>query len=178
MAFVMVLSWSRQIFLQFYLNQQMENFLRGPVAAFDVWQGLPKALLYDNLKSAVLERQGQAIRFNPTLRGLASHYHFEPRAAAPARGNEKGRVERAIRYLRDNFFAGRHFQSLDDLNSQATDWCQGVSADRRCPENTDLTVKEAFLQEQPRLIALPDNPFDTREQKQVKAQKNPLSVLI
>lgn len=173
MAFVMVLSWSRQIFLQFYLNQQMENFLRGPVAAFDVWQGLPKALLYDNLKSAVLERQGQAIRFNPTLRGLASHYHFEPRAAAPARGNEKGRVERAIRYLRDNFFAGRHFQSLDDLNSQATDWCQGVSADRRCPENTDLTVKEAFLQEQPRLIALPDNPFDTREQKQVKAQKTP-----
>lgn len=173
MAFVMVLSWSRQIFLQFYLNQQMENFLRGHVAAFEAWQGLPKILLYDNLKSAVLERQGQAIRFHPTLLGLASHYHFEPRAAAPARGNEKGRVERAIRYIRDNFFAGRHFQSLDDLNSQANDWCQGVSTERRCPENTELTVREAFLQEQPSLLALPDNPFDTREQKQVKAQKTP-----
>jgi len=173
MAFVMVLSWSRQIFLQFYLNQQMENFLRGHVAAFEAWKGLPKVLLYDNLKSAVLERQGQAIRFNPTLLELASHYHFEPRAAAPARGNEKGRVERAIRYIRDNFFAGRHFQSLDDLNSQATDWCQGISADRRCPEDTDLTVREAFLQEQSSLIALADNPFDTREHNPVKAQKTP-----
>jgi transposase len=173
MAFVMVLSWSRQIFLQFYLNQQMENFLRGHVAAFEAWKGLPKILLYDNLKSAVLERQGQAIRFNPTLLDLASHYHFEPRAAAPARGNEKGRVERAIRYIRDNFFAGRHFQSLDELNEQANHWCQGISADRRCPENTDLTVREAFLQEQPALIALADNPFDTREHKPVKAQKTP-----
>ncbi|MCK5477344.1 MAG: IS21 family transposase [Methylococcales bacterium] len=173
MAFVMVLSWSRQIFLQFYLNQQMENFLRGHVTAFDAWNGLPKVLLYDNLKSAVLERQGQAIRFNPTLLDLASHYHFEPRAAAPARGNEKGRVERAIRYIRDNFFVGRHFQSLDDLNTQATGWCLGISADRRCPENTDLTVRKAFLQEQSSLIALPDNPFDTREHKQVKAQKTP-----
>jgi len=173
MAFVMVLSWSRQIFLQFYLNQQMENFLRGHVAAFEEWHGLPKVLLYDNLKSAVLERQGQAIRFNPTLLDLASHYHFEPRAAAPARGNEKGRVERAIRYIRDNFFAGRHFQCLDDLNEQATHWCLGVSADRRCPENTDLSVRAAFLQEQPALIALADNPFDTREHKPVKAQKTP-----
>ena len=173
MAFVMVLSWSRQIFLQFYLNQQMENFLRGHVAAFEAWQGLPKILLYDNLKSAVLERQGQAIRFHPTLLNLSSHYHFEPRAAAPARGNEKGRVERAIRYIRDNFFAGRHYQSLDDLNAQADDWCQGVSTDRRCPENTEITVKEAFLQEEPSLLALPDNPFNTREQKQVKAQKTP-----
>ena len=173
MAFVMVLSWSRQIYLQFYLNQQMENFLRGHVAAFESWNGLPKVLLYDNLKSAVLERQGQAIRFNPTLLDLASHYHFEPRAAAPARGNEKGRVERAIRYIRDNFFAGRHFQCLDELNEQANHWCQGISADRRCPENTDLTVREAFLQEQPALIALADNPFDTREHKPVKAQKTP-----
>jgi transposase len=173
MAFVMVLSWSRQIFLQFYLNQKMENFLRGHVAAFEVWQGLPKTLLFDNLKSAVLERQGQAIRFHPTLLDLASHYHFEPRAAAPARGNEKGRVERAIRYIRDNFFAGRHFQCLDDLNAQANDWCLGTSADRRCPENTEFTVRDAFLQEQLSLIALPDNPFDTREQVQVTAQKTP-----
>lgn len=173
MAFVMVLSWSRQIFLQFYLNQQMENFLRGHVAAFEAWQGLPKNLLYDNLKSAVLERQGPAIRFHPTLLDLASHYRFKPRAAAPARGNEKGRVERAIRYIRDSFFAGRHYQSLDDLNAQANDWCQGVSADRPCPENRELTVREAFLQEKPSLLALPDNPFDTDEQKQVKAQKTP-----
>ena len=173
MAFVMVLSWSRKIFLQFYLNQQMENFLRGHVAAFEAWQGLPRICLYDNLKSAVLERQGAIIRFNPTLLDLASHYHFEPKAAAPARGNEKGRVERAIRYIRDNFFAGRHVNSLEDLNSQTTLWCNGVSCDRKCPENDELTVKEAFILEQRSLLALPDNPFNTDERKVVKVHKTP-----
>lgn len=173
MAFVMVLSWSRQIFLRFYLNAQMENFLRGHVSAFEAWNGLPQVLLYDNLKSAVLERQGDAIRFHPTLLALSAHYHFEPRPVAIARGNEKGRVERAIRYIRDNFFAGRHWQTLDELNAQADEWCQGVSANRRCPQNQDLLVKEAFLQEQPHLTALPDNPFDTRERQIVRARKTP-----
>ncbi len=173
MAFVMVLSWSRQIFLRFYLNQQMENFLRGHVAAFEAWQGLPRVLLYDNLRSAVLERQGDAIRFHPTLLALSAHYRFEPRPVAVARGNEKGRVERAIRYIRASFFAGRHWRSLEELNAQADTWCQGVSADRACPENNELTVREAFLQEQASLLALPDNPFDTHERKAVRAAKTP-----
>ncbi len=173
MAFVMVLSWSRQIFLRFYLNQKMENFLRGHIGAFEAWQGLTKVILYDNLKSAVLERQGDAIRFHPTLLELSAHYRFEPRPVAVARGNEKGRVERAIRYIRDNFFAGRHWQTLDELNAQAEQWCQSVSANRPCPENTELSVKQAFLQEQPSLLALPDNPFDTRETVIVRARKTP-----
>ena len=173
MAFVMVLSWSRQIFLRFYLNAQMENFLRGHVAAFGAWNGLPTVLLYDNLKSAVLERQGEAIRFHPTLLALSAHYRFEPRPVAVARGNEKGRVERAIRYIRDNFFAARQWQTLDELNAQADEWCQGVSADRACPEDNDLSVRAAFLQEQPSLLALPDNPFDTRERLQLCARKTP-----
>jgi len=173
MAFVMVLSWSRQIFLRFYYNQQMENFLRGHVAAFEQWQGLPKILLYDNLKSAVLERQGDVIRFHPTLLQLAAHYHFEPRPVAVARGNEKGRVERAIRYIRDNFFAGRQWKSMTDLNTQAEQWCCGISADRRCPEDPALTVRETFIQEQPRLLALPDDRFPTQEQVQVSARKTP-----
>ena len=173
MAFVMVLSWSRQIFLRFYLNAQIENFLRGHVSAFETWHGLPQVLLYDNLKSAVLERQGDAVRFHPTLLALSAHYRFEPRPVAVARGNEKGRVERAIRYIRDNFFAGRDWQTLDELNTQADEWCQGVSANRRCPQNQELLVKEAFLQEQPRLTTLPDNPFDTRERQIVRAQKTP-----
>jgi len=120
MAFVMVLSWSRQIFLRFYLNQRMANFLRGHVAAFNAWGSVPRVLLYDNLKSAVLERRDEAIRFHPTLLALSAHYHFEPRPVAVARGNEKGRVERAIRYIRDNFFAGRQWTDIDDLNAQAS----------------------------------------------------------
>lgn len=172
-AFVMVLSVSRQIFLRFYLNQQMENFLRGHVAAFEQWQGVPKCLLYDNLKSAVLERQGDVIRFHPTLLQLSSHYCFEPRPVAVARGNEKGRVERAIRYIRDNFFAARHWTTIEDLNAQADQWCQGISADRRCPDDQSLTVGQAFLQEQPTLLPLPEDRFPTAETVQVSARKTP-----
>ena len=77
MAFVAVLSWSRQIFLRFYLGAHMENFLRGHLGAFVAWGGCPRVALYDNLKSAVLEREGSVIRFNPTLLAMAGHYRFE-----------------------------------------------------------------------------------------------------
>ena len=173
MAFVMVLSYSRQVFLRFCLDAQMANFLRGHVAAFSAWNGLPRVLLYDNLKSAVLERQGDAIRFHPTLLALAAHYRFEPRPVAVARGNEKGRVERAIRYVRDAFFAARTWQDLDDLNAQADAWCQGQAADRPCPQDRTLTVRASFALEQPHLIALPDNPFASDEQVAVRVGKTP-----
>jgi transposase len=173
MAFVMVLSWSRRIFLRFFLDARMENFLRGHVGAFLAWGGLPRVILYDNLKSAVLERQGQAIRFNPTLLHFAGHYRYEPRPVAVARGNEKGRVERAIRYVRDAFFAGRTFADLADLNAQAEAWCVGQAADRRCPEDPSLTVREAFDLESAHLLALPDNPYPTDEQVAVKVGKTP-----
>lgn len=173
MAFVMVLSYSRKIFLRFYLNQQSANFFRGHVAAFTAWGGVPRVLLYDNLKSAVLERQGQAIRFHPTLLELARHYRFEPRPVAVARGNEKGRVERAIRYVRDNFFAARTFNNLDDLNAQASLWCEGPAAQRPCPENKAFRVKQVFEQESSQLITLPDNPFVTTEHVLVKVGKTP-----
>ena len=173
MAFVMVLSFSRAVFLRFFLDAQMANFLRGHVAAFETWGGLPRVLLYDNLKSAVLERQGDAIRFHPTLLALAAHYRFEPRPVAVARGNEKGRVERAIRDIRDAFFAARTWTDLEDLNAQAALWCQGQAADRPCAEDRALSVRAAFEQERPRLLALPETPFPSEEQVAVRAGKTP-----
>ena len=173
MAFVLVLSYSRQIFLRFYLDQRMANFLRGHVAAFEALSGVARVLLYDNLRSAVLERRGTAIRFHPTLLDLSAHYRFEPRPVAPARGNEKGRVERAIRYIRSNFFAGRTWTDLDDLNAQADAWCRGTSAQRPCPEDSTRTVAEVFVEEQAHLIALPDNPYPTEERRVVHVGKTP-----
>lgn len=173
MAFVMVLSWSRRVFLRFFLDARMENFLRGHVGAFEAWCGLPRVLLYDNLKSAVLERQGDAIRFHPTLLEFAGHYRFEPRPVAVARGNEKGRVERAIRYIRDSFWPARPFADLADLNRQADAWCLGQADDRLCPQDKTQTVREAFAQEQPRLLALPDNPYVTHERKELTVGKTP-----
>ena len=89
MGFVMVLSYSRAIYLRFFLDARMSSFLTGHAGAFAAWGGVPRVLLYDNLKSAVLERQGSAIRFHPRLLALAAHHRFEPRPVALARGNEK-----------------------------------------------------------------------------------------
>lgn len=173
MAFVMVLSYSRDLYLRFFFDARMENFLRGHIGAFTRWGGLGRVILYDNLKSAVLERQGDAIRFHPTLLAFAAHYRFEPRPVAIARGNEKGRVERAIRHVRDAFFAARQFTDLDDLNAQAEHWCRTQAADRPCPEDRMISVRQAFTQEQPTLLALPENPYPVEETLAVKVGKTP-----
>jgi len=174
MGFVAVLSHSRQVFLQFFLDARMESFLRGHLGAFTAWGGTPRVLLYDNLKSAVLERCGDAIRLHPTLLSFAGHYHYEPRPVAVARGNEKGRVERAIRYIREAFFAARTFKDLDDLNAQAKAWCQGAAADRLCPDDPQRrTVRDVFAEEATRLLPLPDNPFPLFERVEVSVGKTP-----
>jgi transposase len=173
MGFVMVLSYSRHIFLRFFLDAAMANFLRGHVAAFEEFESVPRVILYDNLRSAVLERRHDAVRFHPTLLELAAHYRFSPRPVAVARGNEKGRVERAIRFVRESFFAARDWRDVDDLNRQAHDWCHGPAADRRCPEDRARTVREVFAEEKPRLLPLPDHPFPTQELIEVRSGKTP-----
>lgn len=173
MAFVMVLSYSRKIFLRFYLNQGMGSFLSGHESAFCFFEGLPRVCLYDNLKSAVLERMGDAIRFNPTLLAFAAHYRFEPRPVAVARGNEKGRVERVIRYVRDNFFAARSFSDVADLNNQALAWCEGYASERPCPEDRSKSVALVYEEEQKHLMTLPDNPYPSHESLAVAVGKTP-----
>ena len=83
---------------------------------------------------------------------FAAHYRFEPRPVAVARGNEKGRVERAIRYVRDNFFAARQWRDIEDLNNQAHDWCEGLAADRPCPENKNSHCSRRFCRRTTEII--------------------------
>ena len=111
--------------------------------------GVPRVLLYDNLKSAVLERHGDAIRFHPTLLGFAGHYRYEPRPVAVARGNEKGRVERAIRYVREHSLPPAASPTSTISMPRPTLWCSGQAADRRCPDEPARTVREAFAEEAP-----------------------------
>ena len=173
MAFVMVLSYSRHVFVRFYLHATLANLVRGHVEAFATIGGVARNLLYDNMKSVVLERRGDAIRFHPTLLALAAHYRYQPRPVAPARGNEKGRVERLIRFVRERFFAARHFRDLNDLNAQATAWSETVAAARPCPEDRTRTVQAMFEQERAQLLPLPDEPFPTEERLEVQVGKTP-----
>jgi transposase len=160
-CFVITLSYSRALYLEFFFDQTMENFLRGHVHAFQAWNGQPRVILYDNLKSAVLERRGDQILFNPRLLELSAHYHFAARPCQVRAGNEKGRVERAIRYVRDSFWAGRSFTTLAECNRQALAWRDEVAHQRRWPGEDGRTVEQVFAEEQPRLLATPLHPFST-----------------
>lgn len=172
-CFVMVLSWSRAIHAVFTLDQTLESFLRGHLEAFGFFAGVPRTVLYDNLKSAVLERRGEAIRFHPRLLELCGHYHFAPRPCAPARGNEKGRVERQIQYLRTSFFAARSFRDVEDLNAQFRRWRDEIAHRRPVPGDADLIVGEALERERGYLLPLPEHPFETALVRVVSSGKTP-----
>lgn len=174
MAFVLVLSYSRAIFLRFFPSQHMSFFLQGHQEALQRFGGCPRNLLYDNLKSVVTSRPGsQYIDFNQDFSGFAAHYRFRPIPVAVRRGNEKGRVERAIRYVRSSFFAGRSFKDLSDLNEQADRWATGVAMERQWPDDQRLTVAEAYANEQPTLLPLRDVLFPCEERREVRVGKTP-----
>jgi transposase len=173
LAFVMVLSWSRRIFMRFYFGDSTANFLRGHVEAFEAFKGVPREILFDNLKSAVLERVGSAIHFNPELLALAAHYRFAPKPVGVRRPTSKGRVERTIQYIRSAFFSARTFSSIEDLNAQADKWCESEAKQRSCPENKSITVSQAFEQESALLLELPRTSFPALERKVVHVGKTP-----
>ena len=170
-CFVMTLSYSRALYLEFFFDQTMENFLRGHVHAFESWPGQPRVILYDNLKSAVLERRGNQILFHPRLLELSAHYHFAPRPCQVRAGNQKGRVERAIRYVRDSFWAGRAFTTLAECNHQALLWRDQVAHQRRWPGGDNRTVAEVFAEERSRLLPPALHPFSTDRIEAVRSHK-------
>lgn len=142
-AFVMVLSWSRKAHVEFFYDQKLHSFIEGHNNAFRRFGGIPPLILYDNLKSVVLEREGKSFVFNPEFTEYARQAGFERRAVGVRRGNEKGRVERLIRYVRDNFFTALKFSDLDDLNRKVEIWLEKHADARRKPDDPSLTVRQA-----------------------------------
>ena len=159
-VFSMVFSWSRAIFIDFAFDQRMETFLRMHRRALAFFGGVPKRIVYDNLKSVVLHHIGSTVQFNPRFLAFAGHYLFEV-TAAPVRYPEyKGRVESSIKYIRHSFFYGRSFCSLDDVRAQAATWRDGI-ANERLHATTRERPSQRLLVERTRLRALPEHPFDT-----------------
>jgi len=173
-CFVLVLGWSRALYARFALDQTLESFVRAHILAFESLGGVPREILYDNLKSVVLERQGDHVRFHPQILELAGHYHFAPKPCAPYRGNEKGKVERTIQYLRHSFFAARRFASIADLNQQLADWVARIAHARSVPADPDRRlVSDALTDERARLLPLPEHRFECDLVKPVASGKTP-----
>jgi len=151
----------------------MPFFQQGFVDSFEFFGGVPKIILHDNLKSGVLERMGALVRFNDDFLLICKHYLFEPRAVNIRKGNEKGKVERSIRYIRENFFAGRTWTTIEDLNAQALEWCLTDSLERSWRRGDTKLVRDAFLEEKKKLTPLPPTPFPAQERLSVKISKTP-----
>lgn len=167
-CFLMVLSFSRMLYLHFFPSQSMEYFITGHIRAFNFFWGVPKRIRYDNLKSVVLSRLGAAIQFNPRFLDFSSHYLFDPVACNPKSPHEKGRVEIGIRYVKRNFLVGRSFSSLAACNNQAALW-RDHSANCRIHGTTKKRPLDLFEQEKPLLIPLPQTSYDARLVRGVKS---------
>lgn len=158
-AFVLTLGWSRAMYLEFTVSMQAMWFLRGHVHAFEYFNGLPRKILHDNLKTAVVDRdEAGRIIWNRRYLDFAAYYGFSPRACQPYRAQTKGKVENGVKYVRGNFWPGIAFSDLADLNRQAMVWLNTVANVRL--HGTTQEVPFDRLAEEP-LTALPLNPYDT-----------------
>ncbi len=160
--FVMVLCYSRMLYAEFFLGEKMEYWLRGHRNAFEAFGGVPKRIMVDNCKTAVLKarRRGNAPQLNPVYEDFARHYGFTISACNPGRPNEKGRVENAVGYIRTAFLAGREPCIPEVLAAALFDWTATV-ANRRLHGTTGRVPEELFEQaERQALRPLPAGPHE------------------
>ena len=141
-AFLMVLGYSRQMFVQFTTSMKMAELIACHQAAFAYFGGWPRKVLYDNMKQIRI-RPG---KLNEMFLDFANHHGFVVDTHRPYRPRTKGKVERPVDYLKDNFLAGRTFASLDDLNAQGRHWLEHV-ANVRLHGTTHERPVDRFTQE-------------------------------
>jgi transposase len=157
--FSMVLGHSRFLFARFVARQDLQTVLRCHIGAFEAFGGATREILYDRMKTAVIgEDADRRVVYNGALVDLARHYGFQPRACRPYRAKTKGKVERPFRYIREDFFLGRSFRNLGDLNAQLRHWLDTV-ANARVHATTRRVVSEAFAEERAALKPLPLAPY-------------------
>jgi transposase len=157
--FSLVLGHSRYLWGRFVEHQDLQTVLRCHMEAFEHIGGVPREVLYDRMKAAVLGEVEKHIVYNAKLVAFAQHYGFAPRACKAYRAKTKGKVERPFRYIRQDFFLARRFQNLADMNRQLREWLDSV-ANVRVHGTTHRVVAGHFLEERPTLQALPAGLFN------------------
>ena len=170
-VFLMVLAYSRALWAELVFELTADSLCRSLVRGTTWMQGAARQWLFDNPKAVVLERHGDAARFHPDLLDVASHYHVQPRLCAVGKGNQKGRVERAVRYLRERFFAGRRITDLALGNRELARFLDEIALPRPHPVFKDRSVADVLAQERPQLLPLPAAPPATDRVVSVTADK-------
>jgi transposase len=154
-AFVIVLAYSRAMWGELVLDMGVESLRRSLVRASTFFGGSPRQWLFDNPKTVVLERSGDAVRFHPVLLDLCARMHVQPALCGVRKPHEKGKVERAIRYLKERFFAARTFHSVAHGNAQLREFFEKIAHERPHPRWPERRVADVFEEERPRLLSLP-----------------------
>lgn len=155
-AFVMVLAYSRAMWAELVVDMSVDSLRRSLVRASAFFGGSPRQWLFDNAKTVVVERSGDAIRFHPALLDLAARMHVQPALCGVRKPQEKGKVERAIRYLKERFFAARSFHSVAHGNAQLGDFFATIAHERPHPRWPERRVADVFDEERCRLLKLPE----------------------
>lgn len=153
--FVIVLAWSRAQWGEFVFDLTVHSLLRSLARAAEYFGGTCRQWLFDNAKTVVLERLGQAVRFHPLLLDFAGRFNTQLRVCAVRKANQKGRVERAIRWWRQRFLAGRVIRSVDQGNRELTEFLTTTVLDRPHPTLPGKTVRQCLAEEQRVLLRLP-----------------------
>jgi len=168
--FIMVLCYSRMMYVEFTVSQSMEHFMACHQNAFNLL-GIPKRIMVDNLKSAVLKRAlGENPILNPKYLDFANHYGFTIAPCAVGKGNEKGRVENGVGYVKKNFLAGLNLSDFKMVNPAAINWLDTIANVRIHRESGKKPV-EMFSEERDSLIFPDKLPYDIATISQVRADK-------
>jgi transposase len=149
-ALLVVLGYSRLLWLRFYPRQTMQTLMVGIEEAFSFFGGVPRELLFDQLKAVVIEDErpgGGKLLENPEFLRFAAHWGFRIRACRPYRAKTKGKVERPVRYLRESFLYGREFLGDGDLGEQRAQWLERV-ANARVHGTTKEVPRERFTRDE------------------------------
>jgi transposase len=154
-VFVMVLAYSRALWAELVLDLAAHSLRRSLVRAAVYFHGCTRQWLFDNPKIVVIERQGDAVRFHPLLLELCGALCTQPRLCGVRKPQEKGRVERAIRYLKERFFAARKIHSIAHGNAMLLEFITTIADERAHPQWPDRLVRDVLAEERPKLLALP-----------------------
>ena len=161
-ALVIVLGYSRLLWLHFYPRQTMAVLMEALESAFDQFGGVPEELLFDQMRAVVLSDDraaGGGLVLNAEFLRFAAHWGFLPRSCRPYRAQTKGKVERPIRYIRESFFYGRSFVNDDDLNEQAARWLEGTANVRRHATTGERPIDRFERDERAVLLPLAIGPY-------------------
>ena len=162
-VFVAVLCYSRLMFIEFTLSQRKAEFYRGVVNALNFFGGSPRAIIFDNLKAAVLNGSGRAACFHPEFLALCGYYYLQPIACERRDPESKGIVEKGVRYVKQNALAGRteELTRFEDYLALAPVWRDQV-ANVRMHDVTRERPLDRFQRERSLLRSIAGDPLRHR----------------